>query len=151
NYSVAVGLQSGGVGTRPRISGDRSMVLFFDGGAANANSGYNFTDTDKFALIGGEFQIDDAGASANKGWIRYNSGTTKLEFSHDCSVATPTYTEFGGGGDFVSLSDTPASYTGQANKYLRVNGAANAVEYTGEIIVGSVSGAAAPIGAVGAS
>jgi hypothetical protein len=33
------------------------------------------------------------------------------------------------GGAFINLSDAPASYSGAANKQLRVNGAANAIEF----------------------
>ncbi|PCJ98195.1 MAG: hypothetical protein COA45_08585 [Zetaproteobacteria bacterium] len=91
HHTFAVGLQSASQATRPVITGDRSAVFFFDGNTTNANSTYDFTDSDKLAIIGGEFQIDDVSASANKGCIRYNSANTKIEFSHDCS----TYTEFG--------------------------------------------------------
>ncbi len=92
--SIAIGLQSSSLFriTPPKVTGNRSMVLFFDGNASGVNDNYDFTDNDKFALIGGEFQIDDISASANKGCIRYNSGSTQLEFSHDC---TTNYTAFG--------------------------------------------------------
>lgn len=96
--SVVVGLQSNSQTVDPKVTGDRSMVLFFDSGTNNTNSGYDFTASDKFAIIGGEFQIDNQSSTANKGCIRYNSSTTKLEYSHDCSGGSPTYAEFGAGG-----------------------------------------------------
>lgn len=36
----------------------------------------------------------------------------------------------GGSSTFLDLTDTPASYSGQANKYVRVNGAETALEFT---------------------
>jgi hypothetical protein len=102
DYSVALGLQSAAQATDPKVTGDRSMVLFFDANTADANSAYSFSDSDKFALIGGEFQIDNQSSTANKGCIRYNSDDTKLEFSHDCSA----YAEFGAssGGPFTRVA-----------------------------------------------
>lgn len=89
--SIGVGLHSTNQTTRPLVSGNRSAVFYFGGGVAESNSAYDFTASDKFAVIGGEFQIDDVSASANKGCIRYNSTSTKIEYSHDCS----TYAEMG--------------------------------------------------------
>ena len=49
--------------------------------------------------------------------------------------ATKTITINGGGGgssSFVGLSDTPANFTGGANKFVKVNGAGNALEYVAD-------------------
>jgi hypothetical protein len=87
DYAIAVGLQSVAQTTDPKITGDRSMVLFFDGNVANANSTYDFTDNDKFAIIGGEFQIGETQAQgAEKGCIRYNDTDDVLEYSDNCST-----------------------------------------------------------------
>jgi len=49
-------------------------------------------------------------------------------------TATNTWTQVSGGGSggsatFLGLSDTPSSYSGQAGKFVRVNSAANALEF----------------------
>ncbi len=100
--SFAIGLQTAAQATNPIITGDRSMVLYMDGGVANANSAYDFTASDKFAIIGGEFQIDDVSSSANKGCIRYNSATTEIQYSHNCS----TYVTMGSGGGGLWTDNT---------------------------------------------
>ncbi|AEP09958.1 tail fiber domain-containing protein [Micavibrio aeruginosavorus] len=53
----------------------------------------------------------------------------------------------GGGGSFVSLSDTPADYTGAAGMFVKVNAGATGLEFTNTLI-NSVSGAPAPTGMV---
>ena len=92
--SIAIGLHSQPQSTDPKVSGDRSMALFFDSNSANANNGYDFTSTDKFALIGGEFVIGETQAEgAATGCIRYNDTDDALEFSNDCT----SYSQFGSG------------------------------------------------------
>ena len=100
--AFAIGLQTAAQATNPIITGDRSMVLYMDGGVTNANSTYDFTASDKFAIIGGEFQIDDVSSSANKGCIRYNSAATEIQYSHDCS----TYVAMGSGGGGLWTDNT---------------------------------------------
>ncbi|MGH1455934.1 MAG: tail fiber domain-containing protein [Alphaproteobacteria bacterium] len=91
--SFAVGMQTNTQATQPVITGDRSAVFFFDGHVVDANSAYDFTESDKFAIIGGEFQIDsEASSPASKGCIRYNDTSDQLEYSDDCS----TYSSFTG-------------------------------------------------------
>ncbi|PCI98597.1 MAG: hypothetical protein COB14_07720 [Alphaproteobacteria bacterium] len=95
--SVVIGLQTSPQTTDPIVTGDRSMVLFFDQGSINGNDAYNFTESDKFAIIGGEFQIGETQAQgAAKGCIRYNDTSNALEFSHDCSTYV-TMAGVGGG------------------------------------------------------
>ena len=38
----------------------------------------------------------------------------------------------GGASDFVGLSDTPANFTGGANKFVKVNSATNALEFVAD-------------------
>ena len=45
-----------------------------------------------------------------------------------------------GVSDFISLNDVPATYVGQADKYVKVNGAADALEFTSVSPVTSVAG-----------
>ncbi|MBI1301979.1 MAG: hypothetical protein GC137_10060 [Alphaproteobacteria bacterium] len=106
DFSVAFGLQSAAIATNPVVTGDRSMVLFFDGGVAQTNSGYNFTATDKFALIGGELMIDSQSSSAaSRGCIRYNDTDDELQYSDDCS----TYVSFADISSGTALSDITAA------------------------------------------
>tara|TARA_B100000287_G_scaffold11367_1_gene11482 strand:- start:1181 stop:2335 length:1155 start_codon:yes stop_codon:yes gene_type:complete len=49
-----------------------------------------------------------------------------------------TFASAGGAGTFLTLSDSPSSFSGQANKVVKVNAAANAVEF-GELVIGQSS------------
>ena len=75
---------------------------------------------DSIANIG---DVDTSGA-VNGSVLKYNSSTTNWEVGTDNSGG-------GGGGSatFVGLSDTPANFTGDAGKYLRVNSGESAVEF----------------------
>ncbi|MGZ9097013.1 MAG: tail fiber domain-containing protein [Micavibrio sp.] len=75
------------------------------------------------------------------GMIRYNSATAKFEAYQ--AGAWIDMIGGGGGGTFLGLTDTPASYAASGNKYVRVNTGATALEFTDEI-VGTVSGQPAP-------
>ncbi len=122
---------------------------------------------DKLHVAGGQIRIDNDTDNTNKGCIRYDGTGNKLQFSHDCS----TYSDMGsggGGGAFTDLSDTPSSYSGNALKHVRVNSAADALEFVdggggsglwsdsgsgyieyssalGGVAIGGVTGLAAPI------
>ncbi len=106
NATVAVGLQSGGIpSTLPVITGDRSMALFMDQNTADYVSGYDLTDSDMFAIVGGTFMIDSQpSTAASRGCIQFDDTTDKIQFSHDCS----TYTDFGT-STAVALSDITAA------------------------------------------
>ena len=88
-------------------------------------------------MIGGEFQIDDAGVSANKGCIRYNSAATKLQFSHDCS----TYLDFSTGSSSLWTETTGGIHYNSGTHYVGI-GLTNpdveldvdgSIEFTGSI------------------
>ena len=82
--------------------------------------------------------------ATGSGVVVENSGTlvgtvTTFNFGDNLSVSaisnsTVTITASGGGGGgsttFTSLTDTPANFTSQAGKYLKVNAGATALEYT---------------------
>lgn len=53
----------------------------------------------------------------------------------------------GGGGSFVSLTDTPADYTGAGGMFVKVNAGATGLEFT-NTLVNSVAGIPAPTGMV---
>jgi hypothetical protein len=136
--SIAFGLQTATPATSPTITGDRSAVFFFDGHTTNANSGYNFTQSDKLALVGGELQIGETQAQgAAKGCLRFDPITNKLQFAHDCA----SYTELGdvsgsalwqeGAGDIVYYnSGTPMVGIG-------TNSPTHALEVTGDMFLGA--------------
>ncbi|HEY0902088.1 MAG TPA: tail fiber domain-containing protein, partial [Micavibrio sp.] len=104
-------------------------------------------------LNAGLMQINGTGAltlpvgtTANRptgatGMLRYNSTTGKFEGYQagawqDILTGAATST-------FLSLTDTPSSYTAQGGKFVRVNSGATALEFTDEIIP-SVAGQPAP-------
>ena len=81
--------------------------------------------------------------ATGSGVVVENSGTlvgtaTTFNFGDNLLVSaisnsTVTITASGGGGGsttFTSLTDTPANFTSQAGKYLKVNAGATALEYT---------------------
>ena len=60
--------------------------------------------------------------------ILYIEGGSGISISTDQNTDTLTITATSG-GTFTGLTDTPANFTSQAGKYLRVNAGANALEY----------------------
>src|SRR5690606_13470284 len=81
-------------------------VFFFDGNVVDANSGYTFTASDKFALIGGELQIGETQAQgAVKGCIRFEPTGNKLQYSHNCSA----YADMGSGDGLWTDNTTYAT------------------------------------------
>ena len=79
---------------------------------------------DSIANIG---DVDTSGA-VNGSVLKYNSSTTNWEVGTDLSGG-------GGGGSatFVGLTDTPANFTGDAGKFVRVNSGENALEFTTDV------------------
>ncbi|MCA9404853.1 MAG: hypothetical protein KC897_13775, partial [Candidatus Omnitrophica bacterium] len=130
DFSVAFGLQSSFHITAPKVSGDRSMALFFDGGVFNRNNAYDLTATDTLALIGGELMIDDDGSSAaSKGCIKYDSATSKLKFSHDCS----TYSDFGSATETNDLEGDGAANIADTEVFIGTGaGTGNYVALSGD-------------------
>ncbi|MCB9989739.1 MAG: tail fiber domain-containing protein [Rhodospirillales bacterium] len=122
--SMAFGLQTRWHATKPKITGDRTMALFFDGDVLNANSGVNITADDSLILYGGKLGIGltatpasalhlgageirlDGGVGNQAGCIKFDDATDKLQFSHDCSA----YTDFGGGSGLWTDNTTHISY-----------------------------------------
>ena len=128
SHSVGIGLQGGAQTTDPVVSGDRSMVLFFDGGVADANSTYNFSSDDMFGLVGGEFFISETQSNgASAGCIRYNASSDKLELAHDCL----TYSEISTGSSSIWSEDG-------SNDYIEYD------DSLGGVRIGKVTGQPAP-------
>ncbi|MBX2834970.1 MAG: hypothetical protein KTR28_08380, partial [Micavibrio sp.] len=94
HHSIAIGMQSNNHTTKPIITGDRTMGIFFDQHTFDSNSTYDLTPDDTFALIGGQFMIGATeAAGAGQACLRYNSGDSTLEYTDDCT-GTPTWTSF---------------------------------------------------------
>ena len=69
--------------------------------------------------IGDLSNVDLTNLADNK-ILKYNSVTSKFECEDDTG---------GGGGAFTDLTDTPANYTDQAGKYVKVNAGETALEF----------------------
>lgn len=132
--SMGIGLSSADPATDPQVTGAESFAAFLGN-----RSGYVMSDNQAFAIIGGRLQLDDDSTNTDKGCIRYNSATDKIQFSHDCT----TFTDMGSGGSgsIDSLTDAVYDITTDHNMRLGTNtpmfaGAAN------NIFIGESAGAA---------
>ena len=72
--------------------------------------------------LGNINDVDVSGA-VNGSVLKYNSSTSQWEVGTDNSGGG------GGSSSFVSLSDTPGNFTGDAGKYLKVNSGESAIEF----------------------
>ncbi len=79
SYSIGFGMGDA-AGTSPQITGQSSFGIFM-----GDQNGYDLTDNNRFALVGGDFLIDDDGTAGSQGCFRYTEGTG-LEFSDDCTT-----------------------------------------------------------------
>lgn len=84
NYAASIGLGTA-AGAFPIVSGANSLGIFM-----GDQSGYDLSDSNFMALVGGDFLIDDDGTAGSQGCIRYTEGTG-LEFSNDCGSYTPFF------------------------------------------------------------
>ncbi len=94
NFSFGIGLANNGTTNIPRLTGSRSMALFFDNQASSTVTG-----NDVFALKGGKLLIDtvDGGTDTEYGCIQYDDTANKLQFSNDCEQSSPTWMDIGQG------------------------------------------------------
>ena len=94
----------------------------------NTSGEFNFTPPDlsgyltTLGSVGGHTDVNITNIQ-NDQVLKYNSTTSKWENKADGGG--------GGGGSttFLGLTDTPANFTSQAGKYLKVNAGATALEY----------------------
>ena len=68
--------------------------------------------------------VDTTGI-ANDKILKYNSSSSKWVIADDSTGG-------GGSANFTGLSDTPANFSGGANKFVKVNAAGNALEYVAD-------------------
>lgn len=96
-------------------AGEFPIVNATETGLEFTSATSNYTD---------ENSMDAAAAMIQNGtgitWVYNDAGDT----------LTPTVTASGGADNFTDLNDVPASYAGQAGKYVIVNGAETALEFT---------------------
>ena len=131
NYSDRTAIFSLGdhTGSKPSINSnadDSFVVILGDQG------GMTFDTAERFAVLGGEMLLDGDPTAGSTGCIRYNDTTDKIQFSDDCS----TYNDLSGGAGL--WTDSGSGY----------------IEYTaslGGAKIASISGVAAPTGAVASS
>jgi hypothetical protein len=70
-------------------------------------------------------------------------GGTDIEVVYDDNLNTLTINSIVGSGEtFLSLTDTPASYSGQANKIVTVNSGENALQFSTTLLLGDGSASA---------
>ena len=103
----------------------------------NTTGEFNYTPPDLSAYltsVGSIGSHTDVNISSvqNDQVLKYNSTTSKWENKPDAT---------GGGGSttFLGLTDTPANFTSQAGKYLKVNAGATALEYVDPIETGDIT------------
>jgi len=103
-----------------KAGGTARFIIGYDG-----NVGIGATPNEKLT-VGGAINLGTT-ANFNAGTIRW----TGTDFEGYTGTAWTSLTAPGGAITFLALTDTPGSYSGQAGKYLKVNAAANAVEFAG--------------------
>ena len=119
------GATSGSATLNVDVGTGANKIVQLDGtGKLPAVDGSNLTGVSTATTLAALTDVDLTGI-ANDKIIKYNSTSSKWEIADDSS---------GGGGSttFVGLSDTPANFTGGANKFVKVNGAGNALEYVAD-------------------
>ena len=136
-------------------SGSNNIAIGYDIDPASATGSYQLnignlitgtTNAGLMQIVGTGALTLPIGSNGNRptgvnGMIRYNSATNKFE-GYQNSAWTDIMTSASGGA-FLTLTDTPSSYAGQANKFVRVNSGASALEFTDQVVT-SYSGVPAP-------
>ncbi len=134
DYSMAIGLANSWGGSNPEVSGTGSLGIFMGN-----QRDYNLSVDNRMALVGGDFLIDDVGATGLQGCLRYNGGTSKLEYSDDCSTftaftdASGLWTDLTGGR--IHYGDTGTEQVG-----IGTNNPQATLDVNGGIRVGRVTG-----------
>ncbi len=153
--NIALGNNAGGTIT----SGEFNIAIGDSVNVANASGNYqlNIGNLITGTMNTGLMQINGTGAltlpigqtgnrpAGENGMLRYNSQSGKFEGFQAGSwqdIVTGAAST-----SFLALTDTPSSYAGQANKFVRVNAGNTALEFTDQIVP-SVSGQPAPTGAI---
>ncbi|MFN3827129.1 MAG: tail fiber domain-containing protein [Micavibrio sp.] len=129
--------------------GSNTQVQFNSGGALAGSAGFAWDNTlGRLMISTTDSVVLPAGSTAQRpssptnGMIRYNSENGKFEGYQAGSwqdIVTGAAT-----GTFAGLTDTPASYAGSANMYVRVNTAEDGLEFT-DSLVPTVTGEPAPV------
>ena len=119
------GATSGSATLNVDVGTTASKIVQLDGsGKLPAVDGSNLTGVSTATTLAALTDVDLTGI-ANDKIIKYNSTSSKWEIADDTAGG-------GGASAFTGLSDTPANFTGGANKFVKVNSAGNALEYVAD-------------------
>ena len=119
------GATSGSATLNVDVGTTASKIVQLDGsGKLPAVDGSNLTGVSTATTLAALTDVDLTGI-ANDKIIKYNSTSSKWEIADDTAGG-------GGASAFTGLSDTPANFTGGANKFVKVNAAGNALEYVAD-------------------
>lgn len=130
-------------------TGAGNLLQYGPTGASNAKLllvGIDATTGNPFVKLGSEFDASITGAAAMTSYVPTNitqsteipgaivrlvTGTSTITWAniYDARQYMGILQAAGGATDFLGLSDTPNSYSGQADKLVVVNSAANALEF----------------------
>ena len=143
-----------GTGLSISRSGDKITFTNTDTGSGSNNTFTGLSDTpSSFSSQGGKVVRVNSAANAlefvdsgNVGTdtfangLSFSSGTLTLSRNNGLANLTTTIPLSGISGDFTDLDDTPANYSGDANKFVRVNSSANGLTFvTASTVGGSIS------------
>ena len=143
-----------GTGLSIARSGDKITFTNTDTGSGSNNTFTGLSDTpSSFSSQGGKVVRVNSAANAlefvdsgNVGTdtfangLSFSSGTLTLSRNNGLANLTTTIPLSGISGDFTDLDDTPANYSGDANKYVKVNGSANGLTFvTASSVGGDIS------------
>ena len=126
------------------------MSIFHDGTSGSINLANGSLTTRVHDAVGKGFYIEDPNSGSAETIAKFEkdatSGSGRCELMHGGLkkfettssgvtitgnlTVTGTYPGSGGSSTFVGLSDTPSNFTSQANKFVKVNSGASALEFT---------------------
>ena len=126
------------------------MSIFHDGTSGSINLANGSLTTRVHDAVGKGFFIEDPNGGSAETIAKFEkdatSGSGRCELMHGGLkkfettssgvtitgnlTVTGTYPGGGGSSTFVGLSDTPSNFTSQANKFVKVNSGASALEFT---------------------
>jgi hypothetical protein len=117
------------------IVGDGSNWVAESGSTARTSIGLGNVENLKVKLDGTQAPTvnndTDEGYAVGSRWFNVTNDKEYvcLDNTDGAAVWTETTGAGGGASTFVALTDTPANYTGQAGKYIKVNAGEDALEY----------------------
>lgn len=143
NATGIINFATGGATERMRIS-------------AAGNVGIGATTPDDKLHVVGQVRVDDNTDTTNKGCLRFNGSTNKMQFSHDCTTFSDMGSGGGGGGptlnDITDINNSTGGFTltPMAGNSVTVNvNTASTSTTSGSLVVNGGMGVAGAINAGG--